>query len=108
MHPRHQPNQSLRSHQIPRPQQLRQINIQRTIRLPSRPHQLLHRLQRTHDPIRRRPRSLQQIETDLSSLEVDVGVAAGGEEMDGGWGGRIVGGNGDGEVEETAWRVVNG
>ncbi len=82
VHPRIKPHQTLRRHAIPLPQQNRNINIQRTIRLPSRAQKLLHSFQRTHDTVSRRPGSLEQVEADLAGFEADVGVADGGLEVD--------------------------
>ena len=51
-----------------------------------------------------RPSSFQQVETDLAGLEVDVGVADGRDEADGGWGEGVCGG--DVDVEEPAAACV--
>ena len=82
IHPRKTPHQRLCAHQIALPQQLRNVHIERTIRLTTRTQQLLHSLQRTNHSIRRGPRRLQQIKTDFSRLEADVRVADGSLEAD--------------------------
>jgi len=104
IHPSVQPDQTLRAHQIPFPQQLGNIQVQRAVRLASGAEQLLNRFQRAHKPIRRRPRALQQIQTDLARLEVDVRVAEGRREVHRR---RAVGvgrGHGDGEGPFTTYQ----
>lgn len=104
--PRAPPNQRLDTHQIPTADQIGNIQIQRTLRLATTRHQLLHRLQRAHDAVSRRPARLEQIEADLAGGEGDVGVDGGREEGADGWGGGIVGGEGEGEGEEAAWEFA--
>jgi hypothetical protein len=96
------PYQRLGAHIILLPKQLRNIHIERTIRLRTR-QQLMHTRQRRSNSIRRRPRLLQQIEADLACLEVDVRVANWGYKADCGRGERVGGRDVDGEFPEAAW-----
>jgi hypothetical protein len=75
------PNQTLRPQPVPLPKQLRNINVQRTVRLRRRP-QLMHGRHSGRNGVRRRPRRFEQVETDLARLEVHVGVADGRGECD--------------------------
>ena len=102
-HPRKKPHQPLRAHKIPLPNQLRHVQIQRTVRLAAIRHELLDRLQRAHHTIRRSPFIFQQVQADLAGREGDVRVNTGGLEADGGRGGGVGGGEGDLEVEGAAW-----
>lgn len=81
LHLRIKPNQTLRPNIIPQPKQLRNIHIQRTIRLRTR-QQLMYRRHRRCDCVCGTPRRLEQIEAYLARLEVDVGVADGRDEAD--------------------------
>lgn len=59
---------------VPSTQQLRNINVERTVRFGVR-QQLVHSIESARDGIRRRPRGLQEIETYLAGLEMDVWMA---------------------------------
>lgn len=102
IHPRVQPHQSLRAHQIPLAHELRNVQIQRTVRFTASTQKLLHGFQRADDAVRGRPGRLEQVEADLAGGEGDVGVAAGRLE---GYLRRRVGvclGDGEGEGEDAA------
>ena len=60
----------------------------------------MYRRHRRCDCVCGRPCGLEQVETDLAGFEVDVGVADGRDEADGGWGEGV--GRGDVDVEEPA------
>ena len=77
VHPSIQPHQPLRAHQIPLAHQLRNVQIQRTVRFASSTQQLLHSFQRTHNPVRGRPGGFEQVEADFAGGERDVWVTAG-------------------------------
>lgn len=94
-------NQTMGSNQIPLPQQLRNINVQWTLWLRTR-QQLMYTRHGSRDGVGRRPRGLQQIETDLASLEVDVWMADFGDEFYGRRDEGVCGGNGDVEEPATA------
>lgn len=49
----------------------------------------------------------EEVETDFSCREFDVGVADGRREVDGGWVGRVGGGEIDVEVPFSAWFVFS-
>ena len=103
--PRIEPHQRLRPQFIPRPHKLRDIHIQRTVRLRTR-EQLLHRLECLCDCIRRTPRRLEKIKADLAGLEVDVWMA---DWCDEGYCRRREGvgwGDCDGELPEAVWEVL--
>ena len=55
------------------------------------------------DSVCRGPRRFQQIEADFSSLEVDIWVADGCDEADGGGRKRVGGWDGDGEEPAAVW-----
>jgi len=99
------PDQGLGTHIILLPEQLRDIHIQRAVRLSAR-QQLMYARHGGRDGVCRRPRRLEQIEADLAGLEVDVGVADGGDEADGGRGVRVGGWNVDVEGPAAAWVVL--
>lgn len=90
------PNQTPRPNIIARPKQLRNIHIQRTVRLRTS-EQLVYARHRARNGIRRRPSRLEQVEADLAGFEIDVGVADGRYEADGGWREGILRGDRDGE-----------
>ena len=97
-----EPNQRLCAHIIALSKQLRDVDVQRAVWL-STGQQLVYARHGRRDGVCGRPARLEQVEADLARLEVDVGVADGREEADGG---RRVGvGGRDVDVEEpcAAW-----
>lgn len=108
MQPSIKPHQPLHTNPIPLPHQPRNIHIQRTRRLRARfPVQhVLHSFQCFHNSIRgRSPIVREEVETNFSCGEFDVGVADGGREVDGGWVRGIGGGEVDVEVPFSACLV---
>ena len=98
--PTPKPHQALPANLIPALQQRRYIHIERTIHLRVR-KQLVDGLQRRRKRVRRRPRRLQEVETDFTRFEIHVWVADWGRESDFGWCERV--GGRDEEVPETGW-----
>lgn len=89
-------------------QKPRKIKIQWAIRFPTSTQQLLNRFNRTHNPVRRRPTSFQQIQADFSRLEIDVGMAAWRYEPDIGWRRWIIRRQDEREVKATTYdNMVN-
>jgi hypothetical protein len=78
------PNQALRANFVAYPKQLRNIDIQRAVRLRAR-EQLMYRGHSCCYCERGCPGGLQGVETDLAGLEVDIWVADGCYEADCGW-----------------------
>lgn len=99
------PNQTPGADLIARAKQLRHIDIERTIRLGTC-QQLVYTRHGRRDSVRRRPRRFEEIETDFSRLEVDIRVADGRDEADGGGRERVGGWDGDGEKPAAVWGVL--
>jgi hypothetical protein len=76
-------DQTLRANLIPDPKQLRNVHIERAIRFRAG-KQLMYRGHGSRYCVCRRPRALQEVEADLARFEVDVRVADGRYEADGG------------------------
>jgi hypothetical protein len=92
-------NQCLRPHVVLLPQKLRDIHIERGIRLGAR-QELMYRGQGGCYRVSGRPGGLEEVEANLAGAEVDVGVADWSREFYGRRGQRV--GGGDGDEEEPA------
>lgn len=77
------PHQRISPNAVPAAQQLRNIDIQRAVRLGAR-QQLVHAGHGGGNRVGRGPRALQHVEADLAGAEVDVRMADGRDEADGG------------------------
>lgn len=99
------PNQTSSPNLVARPKQLRNIHIERTVRL-STSKQLVYTRQSRRDSIRGCPSGLEQIEADLARLEIDVGVADRCYEADGRWREGVGGGDRDGKEPAAVWEVL--
>jgi hypothetical protein len=97
-HIRIKPDQTLRSNQIPFPQQDGDIKVQRAIRLSACAQQLLYSLKSAHDAIRRCPRCFEQVQTDLAVRKADIGMADWCPEAQLGWSVGVGVWDGDGEL----------
>jgi hypothetical protein len=97
IHP--QLNQPPGSNSIPLPQQRRNVHIQRRVD-PGCRQQHPDGAYTLEYAISRRPRVLEQVETDLARLQVNIGVHDGRHELDGRRVQRV--GRRDGDAEEPA------